>query len=154
MLRRPRPVLRLTLADIEPQAGAGKRSDEAEACLSKCLVYTEMVSEDPRLQHIPPRRCDRVACQVRRKSREKRRWRDSLATHERILIDAHICHGKPVVRGTRVPVVVIVGSLAGGMSFEEIEAEYDLTREDIRAALAFTSELLREESFYPLPGAA
>ncbi len=77
-----------------------------------------------------------------------------MATHERILIDAHICHGKPVVRGTRVPVVVIVGSLAGGMSFEEIEAEYDLTREDIRAALAFTSELLREESFYPLPGAA
>jgi uncharacterized protein (DUF433 family) len=59
-----------------------------------------------------------------------------------------------VIRGTRVPVAIIVGSLAGGMSFEEIEAEYDVAREDIQAALAFAGALVQEESFHPLPGAA
>ena len=59
--------------------------------------------------------------------------------NDRIVIDPKICHGKPVVRGTRMPVAQIVGSLAGGMSFEEVEREYDLTRDDIRAALKFTT---------------
>jgi uncharacterized protein (DUF433 family) len=35
---------------------------------------------------------------------------------------------------SRVPVEVILGSLAGGMSYEEVEREYDITREDILAA--------------------
>ena len=73
---------------------------------------------------------------------------------DRISIDPRICHGKPVIRGTRVPIAIIVGSLAGGMSFEEIEVEYDVTREDIRAALAFAGALVQEESCHPLPGAA
>ena len=59
-----------------------------------------------------------------------------MTTHDRMSIDPHVCHGKPVIRGTRVPVAIVVGSLAGGMSLEEIEAEYGLTREDIQAALA------------------
>jgi uncharacterized protein (DUF433 family) len=54
--------------------------------------------------------------------------------HNRITIDPGICHGKPVTRGTRTPVSIVVGSLAGGMSFEEVQREYDLTIEDIRAA--------------------
>ena len=73
---------------------------------------------------------------------------------DRISIDPRVCHGKPVIRSTRVPIAIIVGSLAGGMSFEEIEVEYDVTREDIRAALAFAGALVQEESFHPLPGAA
>ena len=73
---------------------------------------------------------------------------------DRISIDPRVCHGKPVIRGTRVPVAIIVGSLAGGMSFEDIEAEYDVAREDIQAALAFAGALVQEESFHPLPGAA
>ena len=40
--------------------------------------------------------------------------------HDRIVVDPAICHGKPVIRGTRVPVAIVVGSLAGGMSFEEV----------------------------------
>ena len=59
--------------------------------------------------------------------------------NERIAIDPEIQHGKPVIRGTRVPVVRIVGGLAGGMSFEEIEREYDVTREDIQAVLGRTA---------------
>jgi uncharacterized protein (DUF433 family) len=55
--------------------------------------------------------------------------------NERIVIDPKICHGKPVIRGTRMPVALVVGSLAGGMSFEEVQREYDLSIGDIRAAL-------------------
>jgi uncharacterized protein (DUF433 family) len=71
--------------------------------------------------------------------------------HDRIVIDPGICHGKPVVRGTRVPVALIVGSLAGGMSFEENEHEYDLKREDIQAALRFAADRVAEEQHHPLP---
>ena len=74
-------------------------------------------------------------------------------THDRIVIDPAICHGKPVVRGTRVPVAIVVGSLASGMSFEEVEHEYDLTADDIRAALGFAQERVSEESFHALPAA-
>ena len=65
--------------------------------------------------------------------------------NERIVIDPKICHGKPVIRGTRTPVAIVVGSLASGMSFEEVEREYAVTRDDIRAALAFASELAKRE---------
>lgn len=54
--------------------------------------------------------------------------------NQRIVIDPAVCHGKPVLRGTRMPLALVMGSLAGGMSFEEVEAEYGLTRDDIRAA--------------------
>jgi len=40
--------------------------------------------------------------------------------NDRIVIDAKICHGKPVVRGTRTPVTVILDALAGGDSLEMI----------------------------------
>jgi len=40
---------------------------------------------------------------------------------ERIVVDPKIMHGKPVIKGTRVPVEVILGSLISGMSYEEIE---------------------------------
>ena len=71
--------------------------------------------------------------------------------HDVIVIDPAIWHGKPVIRGTRMAVTLVVGSLAGGMSFEEVQREYDLTDEDIRAALKFVGELAEQESFHPLP---
>ena len=71
--------------------------------------------------------------------------------HDRIVIDPAICHGKPVIKGTRMPVSLIVGGLAGGMSFEETQREYDLSLEDIRAALKFVGELAEQESFHALP---
>jgi uncharacterized protein (DUF433 family) len=73
------------------------------------------------------------------------------APMEHIVIDPAICHGRPVIRGTRMPVSLVVGSLAGGMSFEEVEKEYGLTREDVRAALRFAGRLVEEESFHLLP---
>ena len=74
-------------------------------------------------------------------------------TPDRIVLDAAIAHGKPVIRGTRVPVTVVVGSLAGGMTFEEVQREYDVTIDDIRAALKFVGEVAEQESFHPLPAA-
>jgi uncharacterized protein (DUF433 family) len=71
--------------------------------------------------------------------------------NERIVIDPKICHGKPVIRGTRMPVALVVGSLAGGMSFEDVQREYGLTVDDIRAALKFAGELVEKEEFHPLP---
>jgi uncharacterized protein (DUF433 family) len=53
-----------------------------------------------------------------------------------IVVNPTIHHGKPVIGGTRVPVSTVVGSLAGGMTFQQIEREYDLTRDDIKAAFA------------------
>lgn len=70
---------------------------------------------------------------------------------DRVVVDPKICHGKPVIRGTRTPVALVVGSLAGGMSFEDVQREYDLTIEDVRAALRFAGELLDQEQHHPLP---
>ena len=74
-----------------------------------------------------------------------------MAPSNRIVLDPAVVHGKPVIRGTRLPVTVVVGSLAGGMSFEEVQREYDLTADDIRAALKFVVDLAEQESFHPLP---
>lgn len=74
-----------------------------------------------------------------------------MSTSDHIVIDPSICHGKPVIRGSRVPVTVVVGSLAGGMTFEEVQREYDLSADDIRAALRFVGEIAEQESFHPLP---
>ena len=70
--------------------------------------------------------------------------------NDQIVIDPKICHGKPVIRGTRMPVSLVVGSLAGGMGFEEVEREYSLTRAQIRAALKFAGELVDQEEHHPL----
>ena len=63
----------------------------------------------------------------------------------RITVDEKVRFGKPVVKGTRVPVDLILGKLAGGMTYEEVMVEYDLTREDILAALNYAAKSLAEE---------
>jgi uncharacterized protein (DUF433 family) len=69
---------------------------------------------------------------------------------ERIVVDPGIVHGQPVVQGTRVPVAVVVGSLAGGMAFEEVEAEYGITRDDVLACLDYAARSVSEERVFPL----
>ena len=54
----------------------------------------------------------------------------------RIVVDEAVRFGRPVIKGTRVPVDLVVGKLAGGMTTEEICDEYELQREDVLAALA------------------
>ncbi len=60
---------------------------------------------------------------------------------DRLLIDPEVRFGKPIVRGTRIPVGDVLSYLASGMSEDEILVDFpQLTREDIRACLAFASE--------------
>jgi len=63
----------------------------------------------------------------------------------RIVLDQHVRFGRPIIKGTRVPVDLILGKLAGGMSYDEIIAEYGLLREDILAALDFACKHLAAE---------
>ena len=63
----------------------------------------------------------------------------------RIIIDKNIRHGKPVIKGTRVPVDLIVGSLAGGASMEEICEYYGIEKEDILAALEYAAQIISNE---------
>jgi uncharacterized protein (DUF433 family) len=64
---------------------------------------------------------------------------------ERIIIDPEIRHGKPVIKGTRVPVDIILGSLAGGMDIAEIARDYDIEKEDVLAALAYAAKVVGGE---------
>jgi uncharacterized protein (DUF433 family) len=69
----------------------------------------------------------------------------------RIAIDPEVMGGKPVIKGTRVPIQVIVGSLAAGDTLAEVCEDYGLTEEDIRAALAYAAEMLSQERLHALP---
>jgi len=64
---------------------------------------------------------------------------------EKIAIDPAVRHGKPIIKGTRVPLEIILGSLAGGMAIEEIIKEYDLQKEDVLAALAYATRVIAGE---------
>lgn len=71
--------------------------------------------------------------------------------NHRVVIDPRVCHGKPIIRGTRVPVSLIVGGIAGGMSREDVARAYDISLEDIRAALEYANDLVEREQHHPLP---
>ena len=62
--------------------------------------------------------------------------------NSRLQISPTVCHGKPVIRGTRVLVSTILGALSGGDSVETVLEDYpSITAEDISAALEFASQL-------------
>jgi uncharacterized protein (DUF433 family) len=73
---------------------------------------------------------------------------------DRISIDPRVCFGKPCIKGTRIWVSLILDFLAGGETEAEILASYpQLQPEDIRAALAYATEVARER-IVPIPTAA
>jgi uncharacterized protein (DUF433 family) len=61
----------------------------------------------------------------------------------RIVVDEKVCFGKPVIKGTRVPVVVVLHELANGMS-----PEYGITVEDVRAAVRYAAAIVANETIY------
>jgi uncharacterized protein (DUF433 family) len=74
-------------------------------------------------------------------------------THEELLqcisIDPNVCFGKPCIRGHRIWVSLILDLLAGGMSPEDVLQEYpQLSLDDIRACIAFGSEMTRERTVH------
>jgi len=62
-----------------------------------------------------------------------------------IVVDREVRFGKPVIKGTRVPVDLVIAKLAGGMTVEEVMKEYDLKREDVLNALSYAATLMKEE---------
>jgi uncharacterized protein (DUF433 family) len=68
-----------------------------------------------------------------------------------IVSNPNILFGKPAIKGTRIPVELILDELAGGITFAELLEEYPaLTPDAIYAALAFAADTLRAEVIYPL----
>ena len=63
-----------------------------------------------------------------------------------IVSDKEILGGEAVIKGTRIPVALILSHLAAGMSSDEIVYEYDLTIDDIRAALGYAAKRIGEEA--------
>jgi uncharacterized protein (DUF433 family) len=68
----------------------------------------------------------------------------------RISIDPQVQHGRPVIKGTRVPVIRLLGCIAEGMTIEETAAEYRVTVDDVLAALDFASELVEQAQQRPV----
>ena len=70
---------------------------------------------------------------------------------ERIVVDPSTRHGEPCIKGTRVPVSVVVGSVADGDTPQQIiEAWPQLTGDDIKAALKFAAEAVSNSDFVPI----
>jgi len=65
-----------------------------------------------------------------------------------VISDPNILGGKPVIKGTRVPVALVLGKLAGGMSIEEVMYEFYLDLAGVRAALGYAAQRLTEEIIY------
>jgi uncharacterized protein (DUF433 family) len=73
--------------------------------------------------------------------------------HERIDVDPKVMFGKPVIKGTRITVELILRKLAEGMTYEQILSHHPhLTVEDIRAAAAFAADHLANEQIVVASG--
>lgn len=69
----------------------------------------------------------------------------------RIIIDEQILGGKPIIKGTRIPLYLILELLASGMNEQQVMSEYpNLKHEDIKASLEYASRILRNEEVIPL----
>lgn len=67
----------------------------------------------------------------------------------RIVADPEVLVGKPVIKGTRISVELVMDLLAAGYTPEQIIQQYDhLTADDIRACLAYAKEVIRSERVY------
>ena len=69
---------------------------------------------------------------------------------KRIVVNPKVMVGKPVIKGTRVTVYEIINRLAQGQSFEDIEEDLEITRKDIKAALAYAGSLADDEEIFPV----
>ena len=66
---------------------------------------------------------------------------------ERIVSDPNVCSGKPCIKGTRIPVHIVLGLLAAGEDFDGIKKAYpDITDDDIRGCLNYAAMLADEEA--------
>ena len=75
----------------------------------------------------------------------------NMVEEERVVIDEKILGGKPVIKGTRIPVYLIVEMVANGLSIKDILKEYpELSEEDVKAALRYAASLLKRKTYYEI----
>ena len=65
-----------------------------------------------------------------------------------ITVDPQVRFGRPVIRGTRVPVATVIAKMAAGSSFDEVIQEYEITHQDILNALNFAALRLADEQIW------
>ena len=74
-------------------------------------------------------------------------------TLERIELNPKVMLGKPIIRGTRIPVELVLKKLSQNISVKDILSDYpNLTEDDVKAAIAFASEEISTEEIYVLAG--
>ena len=67
----------------------------------------------------------------------------------KIVIDPEIHHGTPCIKGTRIPVSIIINSFADGMTLDQIQREYpQLKKEDVFASLSYAADVVQHELIY------
>jgi uncharacterized protein (DUF433 family) len=68
---------------------------------------------------------------------------------KRIILDPKVMLGKPVIKGTRLPVELVVEKIAYGSTFDDIKTDYPfLTEDDIKAAILYAAKRLAHEEVY------
>ena len=71
---------------------------------------------------------------------------------QRIVVDPKVLVGKPIIKGTRISVELVIDLLARGYTRDQIIQQHDhLTPDDVQACLAYASDMLRSEKVYALP---
>lgn len=71
----------------------------------------------------------------------------------RIILDPKVLVGKPVIKGTRISVELVIDLLGRGYTTQQVIEQYPhITAEDVQACLAYASQVLRSEKVYALPG--
>jgi len=68
-----------------------------------------------------------------------------------IIVDEKIRHGKPIIKGTRITVDEVLGMLEAGMTYEEIEKEYDITKDQIVAVIKYAASFVTGEEIHKVP---
>jgi uncharacterized protein (DUF433 family) len=75
----------------------------------------------------------------------KKRKTQPVEIAPRIIVDSRMRFGRPVIKGTRVPVAVILDEMAAGTDPDDVAREYGITGEDLRAVLRYAAELVAGE---------
>lgn len=68
-----------------------------------------------------------------------------------IIVDEKIRHGKPILKGTRITVDEVLGMLESGMTYEEIQNEYGLNKEQVLTVIRYAASLIHGEEVHPVP---